>query len=109
MYVRDEARFLFVNFQHKMPKLAEPFIFPSQATQVFYSDDNRKEGWKVVLCSEARARREVLDTSDVFISTIVETKGLTAPNSPPPLPGTASLVGAIELSTEENLLATAMF
>jgi hypothetical protein len=99
MYVRDEARFLFVNFQHKMPKLAEPFIFP----------DNRKEGWKVVLCSEARARREVLDTSDVFISTIVETKGLTAPNSPPPLPGTASLVGAIELSTEENLLATAMF
>jgi hypothetical protein len=34
-YVRDEAGFLFVNFRHKMPKLAEPFIFPSQATQVF--------------------------------------------------------------------------
>jgi hypothetical protein len=108
-YIRDEAGFLFVNFRHKMPKLAEPFIFPNQATQVFYLDDSRKEGWKVVLHSEARARREVLDTSDMFISTTVETKGLIAPDSPPPLPGTASLVGAIELSTEENLLATAMF
>jgi hypothetical protein len=55
-YIRDEAGFLFVNFQHKMPKLAEPFIFPSQATQVFYSDDIRKGGWKVVLWNEARAR-----------------------------------------------------
>jgi hypothetical protein len=108
-YVRDEVRFLFVNFRHKMPKLAEPFIFPSHALQVFYSDDSRKEDWKVVLCNEARARREVLDTSDVFISTTVETQGLIAPNSLPPLPGTTSLVGAIELSTEENLLATTMF
>jgi hypothetical protein len=81
-----------------------PFIFPSQATQVFYSDDSRKEGWKVVLRSEAWTRREVLDTSDVFISTTVEIEGLTAPDSPPPLPGTA-----IELLTEENLLATTIF
>jgi hypothetical protein len=103
-YVRDEAGFLFVNFRYKMPKLAEPFIFPSQATQVFYSDDSRKEGWKVVLRSEARARREVLDTLDVFISTTVETEGLTTPDSPPQLPGTASLVGAIELSTEKIYL-----
>jgi hypothetical protein len=71
-----------------------PFIFPSQATQVFYSDDS----------SEAWTRREVLDTSDVFISTTVEIEGLTAPDSPPPLPGTA-----IELLTEENLLATTIF
>jgi hypothetical protein len=108
-YIRDEAGFLFVNFRHKMPKLAEPFIFPSQATQVFYSDDMRKEGWKVVLRSDARARREVADTSDVFITTTVEASGLTAPSSLPPLPGTASLVGAIELSTEDNLLASATF
>ena len=44
-YVRDKAGFLFVNFRQKMPKLAEPFIFPSQATQVFYSADIRKDGW----------------------------------------------------------------
>jgi hypothetical protein len=28
-YIRDKAGFLFVNFRHKMPKLAEPFIFPN--------------------------------------------------------------------------------
>jgi hypothetical protein len=71
---------------------------------VLYSDDSRKEGWKVVLHSEARARGEVLDTSDVLISTTVETEGLIAPDSPPPLLGTASLVGAIELSTEKIYL-----
>jgi hypothetical protein len=76
-----------------MPKLAEPFIFPSHAIQVFYSVDIRKDGWKVVLRSDARARREVVDTSDVFIATTVETKGLIAPELVPPLPQTTSLVG----------------
>ena len=108
-YDRDEAGFLCVNFRNRMAKSAEPFIFPSQATQVFYSDDIRKQGWKVVLRSDARARREVVDTSDVFITTTVEASGLTAASRVPPLPGTASLVGAIELSTEEHLLAGAMF
>jgi hypothetical protein len=108
-YIRDEAGFLVVNFRHKMPKLAEPFIFPSQATQVIYSDDIKKDGWKVVLRSDARARREVLDTADVFITTTVESSGLTAPAELTPLPTTASLVGAIELSTKDNLLATAHF
>jgi hypothetical protein len=28
-YARDEAGFLLVNFQHKLPRLADPFIFPS--------------------------------------------------------------------------------
>jgi hypothetical protein len=34
-YVRDDAGFMVVNFRHKVPKVAEPFIFPSQATQFF--------------------------------------------------------------------------
>jgi hypothetical protein len=85
-YIRDEAWFLTVNTRHRMPKLAEPFIFPSQAIHVFYSDDIRRDGWKVVLCSEARARREVVDTLDVFITTTLETSGLTAPDVPLPLP-----------------------
>jgi hypothetical protein len=77
-YIRDEAGFLFVNFRHKMPKLAEPFIFPSQATQVFYSNDIRKEDWKVVLRSDVRARREVAHTSDMFITTTLMTSGKRA-------------------------------
>jgi hypothetical protein len=78
-YIRDNAGFLVVNFRHKLPCLAEPFIFPSQATQVFFSDVVEKPGWKVVLRKEARAKREVVDTTDAFISTIVETAGLIAP------------------------------
>jgi hypothetical protein len=104
-YVRDNAGFLLVNFRHKLPHMSEPFIFSSQVTQVFFSDVPTKPGWKVVLQKEARAKREVVDSSDVFISTTVETSGLTAPEvvrRPSQIP---SLIGAEQLSPEENLLA----
>jgi hypothetical protein len=28
-YIRNEARFLVVNFRHKLPSMSEPFIFPA--------------------------------------------------------------------------------
>jgi hypothetical protein len=28
--------------------MVEPFIFPSQVTQMFFFDDLKKQGWKVV-------------------------------------------------------------
>ena len=109
-YTRDEAGFLLVNFRHKLPRLADPFIFPSQATQVFFSDILNKPGWKVVLCKEARSKREVVDTSDAFITTTAEASGLRIPTEVPlPPPTAVSLVGAIELSAQENLLATAAY
>ena len=43
-YAQDEVGFLFINFRHKLLRLADPFIFPSQATQVFFSDDLQKPG-----------------------------------------------------------------
>jgi hypothetical protein len=54
-----------------------------------------------------RSRREVVDTSYIFITTTIEASGLIAPEdvSTPPL--IVSLDGAIELSTKEHLLATA--
>jgi hypothetical protein len=48
-YIRDEVGFLLVNFRHRLSNMSEPFIFLSQATQVFFSDDPSKAGWKVVL------------------------------------------------------------
>lgn len=108
-YTRDEAGFLLVNFKHKMPRMSEPFIFPSQATQVFFSDARDKPGWKVVLQKEARARREVVDTTDVFITTRVEPSGLVAPDEFPRVPVAPSLIGAIELSAEDNVLACARY
>ena len=104
-YVRDDAGFLVVNFRNKMPRTADPFIFPSQATQVFFSDVVGRPGWKVVLQNEARARREVMDTTNAFISTTVETSGLIAPQSLPIPIETVNIVGATELTAEETLLA----
>ena len=90
-YVRDDAGFMVVNFRHKLPKMSEPFIFPSQATHVFFSDDVKKLGWKVVLRKEARSRREEQDTSDVFISTQLEVDGMSPPERVPPPPPLQSL------------------
>src|SRR6202048_3736459 len=92
-YVRDDAGFMVVNSRHKVPKMLDPFIFPSQATQVFFSNDFRKPGWKVVLRKEARSRREEQDTSDVFITTSLEVEGMSAPERVPPPAIAVSLVG----------------
>ena len=108
-YIRDDIGFLMVNFRHKLQNMSDPFIFPSQATQVFFSDDLEKAGWKVVLCKEPRAMQEVVDTSDVFITTSVETRGLATPAHVPEPPSIASLDGAITLSVEEYLLASARY
>jgi hypothetical protein len=87
----------------------ETFIFPSQVMQVFFFDDLKKLGWKVVLQKEARSRKEVADLEDVFITTTMEPGGLSVPRGLSPPPSTPSLVGSIELSKQDNLLACAQF
>jgi hypothetical protein len=76
---------------------------------VFFSDDLHKPGWKVVLRKEVRSKREVVNTANVFLTTTSEAFGLTVPTEVPAHPTTQSLVGAIELSTEDNLLASATY
>jgi len=52
-HTRDEASFLLVNFQHKLPYMAESFIFSNQAIQVFFLNVVGKPGWKVILHKKA--------------------------------------------------------
>jgi hypothetical protein len=87
----------------------DPFIFPSQATQVFFSEDRSRPDWKVVLRKEPRARRHVLDTADVLISTSNEAGALSAPTEVPAPPPEPCLVGAIELFVADHLLASANY
>ena len=68
---------------------------------------SERPGWKVVLRKEARARREVVEVADAFICTSTESTGLRAPDRLPVPASTVNLVGAIELSEEDNLLANA--
>ena len=102
-YMRDDAGFLVVNPRHKLQKMSEPFIFPSQATQLFFSNDLTKPSWKVVLRKEAKSKREEQDTTNVFITTTVEIQGMSAPERVPPPPSTPCLVGAIELTDIDNM------
>ena len=58
-----------------------------------------------MLGKDTRSKREVLEIADAFISTTVETAGLSAPGTLLRPPEVVNLVGAIELSIEDNLLA----
>ena len=59
----------------------------------------------MVLRKEARAKKEVVDIADAFISIIGQSTRLSAPNVVHGPRNTNSLIGAIELSLEETLLA----
>jgi hypothetical protein len=63
----------------------------------------------VVLQKEAHSKSKVFNTTDVFITTTSEASGLIVPTEVPAHPTTQSLVGAIELSAEDNLLASATY
>jgi hypothetical protein len=108
-YVRDDIGFLTINFCHKLPLMFKPFIFPSQETRVFFSDDIKMPSWKVGLWKKVRSRRKVADIEDVFITTTMEMGGLSARITLPAPPSTMSLIGAIELSDKNNILALARF
>lgn len=108
-YSKDDVGFLTVNFRHKLLLIEEPFIFASQTTQVFFSNVDERPGWKVVLQKEVQLWREVLDTLDVFITTIVEANGLIALEKVTNPLQIASLDGAIELLAHEHLFTTENF
>jgi hypothetical protein len=64
---------------------------------VFFSNDLRKLGWKIVLWKEVHSRKKVVYTKDAFIIKIVETDGLSAPIGLHLASNITSLIGAIEL------------
>lgn len=107
-YIRDENGFLTVDFRHDLPANEGPFIFPSQAVQVFFSDAE-KPGTKIVLRHEPRSKRVMVNYEEAFISTSTEPVGLRAPESMHMTSMAASSVGAIELSDAENLRALAKY
>ena len=107
--MQDEVRFMVVNIYHKLPRMANPFIFLSHATQVFSSNVPNKLGWKVVLRKEARSKHRVVDTTDVFITTTLEASDFGIPIEVQARPLPILLVGAIEFFVEEDLIASATY
>ncbi len=74
---------------------------------MFFSNNLKKLGSKVILQKKTCSKKEVVDVEDVFITTTIEPHGLNALVGMPPPPSTPSLKGAIELSDKDNLLASA--
>ncbi len=103
-YVQDDVGFFTINFYQKLPLSFEPFIFPCQATQVFFSNDIKRPSWKVVLRKEACSRKEVANIKKLFITTTMETSGLSVLEGLPPPPTIILLIGAIDLFEKDNLL-----
>jgi len=83
------------------------FPFSSNLSVFFY--DIKRLGWKVVLRKEARSRREVFGIKDVFIMTTLQTNGSNALITLPPPANNVSLIGAIELSNQNQFLTCAKF
>jgi hypothetical protein len=78
--------------------MVEIFIFPSLVTQIFFYDDLKKLGWKVILKKEARSKKEVANIENVYITTTMKVDGLTTPTRLPTTPNMTFLIGAIKLS-----------
>ena len=107
-YIRDADGFLTVNFKHNTSRAVDPYVFPSQCSQVFFSnDDSRGPGqhWKVVLRKEARGRRKVEDDDDVYMTTNNSCSGLTPSSGILNQPSEPDLTGAIVLNDADNALA----
>ena len=71
-YLRDADGFLTVNFKHNTSRAVDPYVFPSQCSQVFFANDDSHgpgQQWKVVLRKEARGRRKVEDDDEIYMTT----------------------------------------
>ena len=107
-YIRDDDGFLVVNFRNNVSKAVDCYVFPSQCTQVFFSDDDTRpveSNWKVVLRKEARSRRKMEEDDDLFILTNVETARMMPSYSLREHPQEPDLTGAILVNDINNAIA----
>jgi hypothetical protein len=84
----------------------EPFVFPTQVQQVFFWSQPKTPWWKVVLWREPISCQVVVDTFDDCIDTRGVVSRLETPLEFLDLGSGRALVGAIELSRKEIVLAT---
>ncbi len=72
--------------------------------QVFYADDLNMPGWKVVLHKEPRSKRILVSDSDE-VTMVDNLIGVDVPLEFPDVPRNMALVGVIELTGADAILA----
>ncbi len=105
-YKCDEDGFLLANFNALKANDNEPFLFPAQVQQVFYSKELNQPWWKVVLHKEPHSRRvvaEVQEEQPVIQDNVV---GVKVPLEIPNVPRNMAMVGVIELCGTETIMAS---
>ncbi len=105
-YKRDEDGFLLANFNALKANDDEPFVFPAQVQQVFYSEELNQPWWKVVLQKEPRSKRVVTEAWEE--QTVIQDNaiGVEVPLEIPDVPHNMAMVGAIELCGTEAIMAS---
>jgi hypothetical protein len=103
-YKCDVDGFLLVNFQQLKAWVDEPFVFLAQVQQVFYAYDPNMLGWKVVLHKEPRSKCIYVSDSDE-VTMLDNLIGVDVPLEFPEVPRNMALVGAIELTGVDAILA----
>ncbi len=103
-YKHDDDGFLLVNFRQLKARVDEPFVFPAQVQHVFHVDDPNMRGWKVVLHKEPRSKRRYVSDSDE-VTMLDNLIGVDVPLEFPEVPRNMALVGVIELTGADAILA----
>jgi len=92
------------NFRHMLVNDNEPFVFPSQVQQVFYSNDSFNPWWKVIFHKEPWNKCMFLNSYGKYISTNEYGSVLDARGTMSNAPTIPNNVGVILLSRDESLL-----
>jgi hypothetical protein len=74
-YKQDEVGFLFANFSYMMVEDEKPFIFPTQAQQVFYLDENQNPYWKVVVRKKPQSSLITMDSCSTQVALMMVCHG----------------------------------
>ncbi len=104
-YKQDEDGFLLANFCHLKANIDEPYVFPAQVQQVFYAHEPSTPWWKIVLHKEPRSKQVVVENSEeinIPVDNVIDTE---VPLHIPEAPSDSTLVGAIELTGADVILA----
>jgi hypothetical protein len=105
MYKRDEDGFLLANCCHLQLEVDEPYVFLAKMQQVFFYEEPNQPDWKVVLHKEPRLRQVVLETTNETIVVLDNKIRTKVPLELLDPPSNMALVGAIELSGDDAILA----
>jgi len=108
-YKRDEDGFVLANFCHLNANIDEPYVFLVQVQQVFYAYEPSTPWWKMVLHKEPRSKLVVVENSEkinIHVDNVIDTE---APIQILEASSDTTLVGAIELTGADAILAVEGF